>query len=607
MPSTTPQSERQLVSQETRSTDLLTAGLGLAGLANSVAPKVSADADGRRRLAYYNNWRSIADLSAAGGYGSLYGQVAAVPGIEVKAWLGEVGLWQPHGVLVHIPDSFNPEKPCVLVAPVSGSRGIYGALATAGAWGLTHGCAVVYTDKGAGTGFYDLDQGIGMSIDGELVAPGPQAGFNAEATPPTPGAVRGVAVKHAHSKDHPEAHWGRMTLSAARFALMVLEQHYPGKRFRADNTRVIAASISNGGGAVLHALEEDKEGLIDAVVAAAPQISVPGVPSLLDYSMQAALLAPCAQLLPQLASTPLANFLALRTREFQARCQTLLARGWIEGVDIDAQARGAYARLRALGFPEAALANNATNIVADLWRAVAVTYSQSYARAGADEQVCGYRFALLGADAQPRVATDAERAQWFATSSGVAPTAGLQLIGPKGDPADPSLAGISCLRETYESASPLGERMRQGESEIRASANIAQRPVVLIHGREDGLIAVGATARPYVELALRKGATRLSYWEIENAQHFDAFLMQPVYAARHVPLLPYFYQALDQISAHLDGAAPPAPSQVVRSQRRGSAQDGSAITLTAAHLGELRSDPGSDAILLQSDRLVVPD
>lgn len=598
----------KMPAQELRSDDLLTGGLGAEGLANAKAPTVAADAAGRRQLAYYNNWRGIADLSAAGGYGRLYGQLGTVPGVEVKTWIGEVGLWQPHGVMVHVPDRFDPDRPCVVVAPVSGSRGIYGALATAGAWALTHGCAVVYTDKGAGAGFFDLDAFVGLGIDGEVVNTGAVAGFVAEAAwPSSGGPVRGIAIKHAHSKDNPEAHWGRMTLSAARFALMVLEQRFPGRRFTADNTRVIAASISNGGGAVLHALEQDTEGLIDAVVAAAPQITVEGAPSLLDYATRAALLAPCAQLVPDLGATPLAPFLAMRVPEFQARCRALAAMGMVEGADTAAHARSAYAQLRALGFPETALANNATNVAADLWRAVSVTYLQAAARAGADEQVCGFRFAHVGPDGQPRVATDADRANWFATASGIAPTASIQIIGPPGAPEDPTLAGIQCLRKAYESNDELGERMRRGEREVRAEGRLPERPVVIIHGREDGLIPVGATARPYVESALRHGATRLSYWEIQHAQHFDGFLMQPAYAARFVPLLPYFYQALDQVSAHLDGAAAPAPSQVVRTRRRGDAPDGGVPQLRPEHLGEVRANPGSDAISLQGERLVVPE
>lgn len=417
--------------QELRSDDLLTAGLGLSGLADAKPPVVGSDAAGRRRLAYYGNWRGIADLSAGGGYGQLYGHIQAVPGVEISAWIGEVGLWQPHGVLLQIPDTFDPQNPCLVVAPVSGSRGVYGALATAAAWALSHGCAVVYTDKGAGTGFYDLDAAIGLSIDGEPVAPGPNAGFNADAAPPFSSAVRGVAVKHAHSKDNPEAHWGRMTLSATRFALLLLEDKYPGHRFRASNTRVIAASISNGAGAVLHAIEQDDEGLIDAVVAAAPQISIEGVPSLLDYATQAALLAPCAQLIPEMAGTPLAPIWCCARPSLKPAAPVWQPAAGSR-VPTPQPRRAQPTRACGRSVPPTALANNATNIAADIWRAVAVTYAQSYARAGADEQLCGYRFAMVDAEGKPRAATAADRALWFATSSGIAPSAGVQIIGPQG-------------------------------------------------------------------------------------------------------------------------------------------------------------------------------
>jgi len=607
-PRSAPAPERTLAKRAGHSPDLLTAGLGAAGLAAIKAPEVNSDPAGRRQLAYYNNWRGIADLSPQGGYGVVYGSpIAAVPGYETSAWLGEVGLFSPHGVLVHIPDSFDPDRPCVIVAPVSGSRGIYGAMATSGAWALSRGCAVVYTDKGAGSGFYDLDANIGLALDGEPVAAGPQSGFHPEAGPAAPAGLRGIAIKHAHSQDNPEASWGRMTLSAARFALLALEERFPGRRFDAANTRVIAASISNGGGAVLHALEADQEGLIDGVVAAAPQITVPGATSLLDYSLQAALLAPCAQLLPQHANTPLAAFLATRGAEFSARCANLAAKGWVQGPNLQAQARSAHARLRAIGFSEGALANNATNVVSDLWRALGVTYLQSYARAHVDERICGYRFAPIDATGQPRAASDAERGGWFANASGIAPTAGVQVISPPGAVDDPAFAGLWCLREAYESEGALGTRIHAGIAAVRASALLPDRPVLIIHGREDGLIPVGASARAYVEAALRQGARQLSYWEIEHAQHFDAFLGQPAFGERYVPLLAYFYQGLDQMMAHLDGGPAPAPSQLVRTQRRGLDASGSAMPLSRDHLGKLRADPGADAITLKQERLHVPD
>ena len=150
--------------------DLLTAGLGIEGL-RAMAPPAFADAahptaSELRRRAIWSNWRGIADLSPGGGYGTLYGSVATVPGREYSALATLPGARQPHRVLVQVPDAFDLQKRCVVVAPASGSRGVYGAIAVAGPWALPRGCAVAYTDKGAGSDFVDLDAGIGVRLDG---------------------------------------------------------------------------------------------------------------------------------------------------------------------------------------------------------------------------------------------------------------------------------------------------------------------------------------------------------------------------------------------------------------------------------------------------------
>ena len=51
-------------------------------------------------------------------------------------------------MMVQIPDTFDPTNPASSPRTSSGSRGVYGAIGTAGEWGLKHGCAVAYTDKG---------------------------------------------------------------------------------------------------------------------------------------------------------------------------------------------------------------------------------------------------------------------------------------------------------------------------------------------------------------------------------------------------------------------------------------------------------------------------
>ena len=42
-------------------------------------------------------------------------------------------------MLVQVPNTFNKNDPCIVAAPSSGSRGIYGAIGTAGEWGLKKG------------------------------------------------------------------------------------------------------------------------------------------------------------------------------------------------------------------------------------------------------------------------------------------------------------------------------------------------------------------------------------------------------------------------------------------------------------------------------------
>jgi hydroxybutyrate-dimer hydrolase len=59
------------------------------------------------------------------------------------------------------------------------------------------------------------------------------------------------------------------------------------------------------------------------------------------------------------------------------------------------------------------------------------------------------------------------------------------------------------------------------------------------------------------------------YWQVRNAQHFDAFLGLPDYAARYLPLLPYLYAALDRVEAHLDGGAPLPDNAVIENTPRG--------------------------------------
>lgn len=558
--------------------DLLTAGLGIAGL-RGLAPPAFADAtaptaEELRRRAIWSNWRGIADLAPGGGYGDIYGSTAMVPGREFSAFATVPGARHPHRVLVQVPDGFDHKRRCVLVAPSSGSRGVYGAIAVAGAWGLPKGCAVAYTDKGTGTDYFDLDTRSGARADGVVATAG--QGAELAFAPETPAKASGVAFKHAHSQDNPEADWGRHVKQAAEFALEALNRAFPDDApFTFANTRMIAVGISNGGGAVLRAAEMDGDWL-DAVVAGEPSIYVEGAGgrALYDYTTEAALLMPCALLaMDDLPQPPL----QVQARGvWTQRCAALKAAGMIEGDDADAQARDAHARLRAQGWTEEALRAGALSVGFDLWRAVGVTYASAYGRYGVGEHPCGFSYAMQNPDMTARIATPQERASWWSDASGIPPGAGVGIIDEVAK-VDPSVTRLRCLRDLWGGASTDADRVRRGIAETRAGLPREGLPVTVIHGVDDGLIPMAFTSAPYVANA-RAAGRDVRYWQVRNAQHFDAFLGLPDYGARYLPMLPYVYAALDRTLAALDGTGTLPESATIQTMPRAGKP------LTAEHL-----------------------
>ncbi len=553
--------------------DLLTAGLGLDGL-RAMTPPAFADATAPtpaelRRRAIWNNWRGIADLAPGGGYGELYGSVEAVPGREYQALARLAGASQPHRVLVQVPDGFDRAARCLVVAPASGSRGVLGAIAVAGPWALPKGCAVAYTDKGAGNDYFDLDAGLGVRLDGTVGAP---AADESLAFVPEPATGSGIAVKHAQSRDNPEADWGRHVKQAAEFGLRALDEAFPDAApFRFDDTRVIAVGISNGGGAVLRAAELEGgtagESWLDAVVAGEPNIQVDGARPLYDYTTEAALLMPCA--LPALGIPPMPTV--------TDHCAALAEAGLVSGATLEEQQRSAYETLHANGWTDAALRAGSISVGFDLWRAVAVTYASAYGRYGVGEHPCGHSFAAQTKEGAPRPATPEERAAWPADGSGIPPGAGVGIIAPPLN-ADAPLAELQCLRALWDGEGADAERVREGIAAVRAGLPREGLPVMVIHGLDDGLIPPAFSSAPYVAAA--QAADRdVRYWQVENVQHFDAFLGLPAYGAQYLPLLPYVYEALDRIWAHLQDGAPLPADAVIETTPRGAGKP-----IDASHL-----------------------
>lgn len=574
--------------------DLLSAGLGLAGLRAATPPAVSGESATPaelRRLAIWANWRGIVDLSDSGGFGRVYGpapdrSLPAVPGREYAAFATVPGARQPHRVLAQVPDGFDRARRCLVVAPTSGSRGIYGAIGFAGAWALPRGCAVVYTDKGAGADAFDFDSDSGTALDGTRARRGeaPLA-FIPDGEPPGPHRI---ALKHAHSGDNPEADWPRHVLQAAAFGLRALAMAFPAEApFTPGNTRIILAGLSNGAGAVLRAAELPEAAHVAAVVAAAPQLHLAGGTPLYDYATLAAIHQPCALLDPALADAvvwPVAR--AGVEDALRARCAALAAAGLVAGETLAAQAAEARARLEAAGFDHHALAAGAINVAFDLWRSVGAIYASAYARARADEAVCGYGFAALGADGGPRATTAAERLRWFGEHTGVAPSAGIALLDGHAAGPDPPLPGLRCARAAWTGDDGLATRVGAGVAATAASGRPVAPRIVVVHGRDDGLIPAALSARPWVAAARAHGAD-VRYLEIAHVQHFDAFLGLPALAPRYLPLLPFAWAALDAALADAEGRGSLPASATIEPTPRGVGADGAPRALEAAHLGAI--------------------
>jgi hydroxybutyrate-dimer hydrolase len=520
--------------------DLVSAGLGLDGLvakAPSMDDPESPTVAELRRLAIHTNWRGIGPLSPAAGMGGLIEELPQVPGREFHAFLTLPDASQPFRVAVQLPDELNRDAPCLVVSPASGSRGVYGAIAVAAPWALPRGCAVVYTDKGAGTDIFDFSDGTGTDLAGQRMAAGEQPlGLEFD---PSDEAGDLVGMRHAHSGDHPEADWGRHVLVATAFGLDVLGMALDDDAI-AERTRVLAFAVSNGGGAILRAVEIDDEGLIDAVVAVMPNITPLGQPPLYDYATLAALFQPCLLADADFTDTlPLGNPMLVSAG--QVRCQSLADAGLLD----EAEPRAAREVLKEAGFDDEALSQSAVNVVLDLWRSVAVTYASSYLQSGPFDMPCDYSLAAPDASA-------AQRQAWWASHSGVAPGEGIEIVDGMADGSDPAFAGLLCLRELITGDSRQADRLRSAVNLVQATALLPDIPVLVIHGRDDGLVPVALSSRPYVAMARNQGAD-IAYWEIERSQHFDALLAAPGFAGQYVPILPYGWAGLDHVMAVLDG------------------------------------------------------
>lgn len=641
--------------------DLLTAGLGKSGLALATPPAIANAAQPTaaelRRLAIWSNYRALVDMTANGGYGRFWGPnvdlngndtlgEGKIAGKEYLAFADDGSGTLNVSMLVQIPTSFNPDQPCIVTATSSGSRGVYGAISAAGEWGLKRGCAVAYTDKGSGNGAHELSTNRVTLIDGTLqdaTAAGKASVFTANLGSSDLASFNvnfpnRYAFKHAHSQQNPEKDWGKNTLQAIQFAYWALNDSYGTLngstrtvRYANGSITTIAASVSNGGGASLAAAEQDTSGLITAVVVGEPQINLRlpaqvsvtqgGVPvgafgkPLADYMTLANTLQPCAALAPAaagapyLSALPLATTTAIRT----ARCASLAANSVIAGADVTTQATNALALLHQNGYQ-----TDSDLLQAPMWDsqavpAVAVTYANAYAMASVTDNLCNFSFGTTSATGVAGVTPAVSpMLTVFGNGNGVPPTNGINLVYNAGAAgaadhrlasADGSYAGAACLRALWTNG-----RLTSSVEAIRVNANLHGKPAIIVQGRADALVPINHASRPYLamnELA-EGGASKLSFYEVTNGQHFDAFLGVAGFDTRFVPVHYYNIQALNLMWSHLKNGTPLPPSQVIHTTPRGGTP-GAAPALTMANLPAIAVSPGVNAITVANGAVNVPN
>lgn len=450
-----------------------------------------------------------------------------------------------------------------------------------------------------------------------------------------------------------------------------------GRRVRTivpENTLVIASSVSNGGAESLQAAEQDSEGLIDGIAITEPNAqpaSMAGVTvrfngadvpnagkPLIDYFTYRMLYEPCAAISANaqapngirpgwfgFGTEPLGNALTqvggVELKTIAAnRCQSLADKGLVSGTTTAQQADAALAKMQAYGWADPL--SNALHAshyrLADIY--VAYGYVAAYGKFSVADNVCGFSLAGVNATGDVAPQVPAVQASLFATSNGLnsggdviyndsVGGAKLYHLGVSASTGrmDAALDGMLCLRnmvtgvDTVTGAALTGsaltnsQRVQAGIRDVLLTGNLRGKPTVIVQGRSDTLVPVNHASRAYVAFnsKVEGAASNVRYYEIQNGNHFDAFLPNAAgggvqgYDALLVPVHYYFVNGMDLVWAKLkNGTALPA-SQVVRTTPRGGTP-GAAPAITTANVPKIAATPAAaDAITATAGSIAVPN
>ncbi|MCA9779237.1 MAG: hypothetical protein KC800_21055 [Candidatus Eremiobacteraeota bacterium] len=629
--------------------DLTSAGLLLEGLANPTPPVFRDPAQPTpselRRRAIYENYRALADTSKDGGFGQYYGSVEPVSGLEVRGVLSDSAT-----AIVQVPESFRPEQAKLLLVPASSSRGVYGGVLL-GEWGLKRGYAVVLCDKGCGTGFHDLSENLAVRFDGTMAEAKDGADGFIFTVPDSAEAVKAFndrhphryATKHAHSTLNVEAKWGDYVRESLEFAHQVLNRLWPDD-YQRDSCRVIATGLSNGGGAALRAAEADGSGGIDGVVVGEPNVTPIYNPAftirqgtaepLVEHSkplLEYAALQNLFQLVASLAikgeTLPYSKEVSLR------RLQGLQIRGLWKGLSSERAADLALRELYGAGILKEQNFLCTGHAAIGVYEGMSVALANCLGRYRVTDHLFGFSYAAIDEEMKtPSVLGPQQQTRLYALSNGLVPTAGIHVINDLsvGGPvqsihsvsagtslADANLDGAVKLYVAAHGRNPITDeepeewlrqvhqRVSEGSRQCLATGNLQGRPAIIVNGRCDSIISPNHASRSYLgaNLTVEKEKSRLSYIELEHAQHLDALNALPGFRERYVPLLPYVFQALTRMEEVLEGQEKLPPSQVVRTRTRVGGE-----ALEDKHIPPVEQSPSeSDRIVLRDGVLQIPE
>jgi hydroxybutyrate-dimer hydrolase len=396
--------------------------------------------------------------------------------------------------------------------------------------------------------------------------------------------------------------------------------------------------VSNGGGASVRAAEEDKDGLIDGIAVAEPNVNpvfddrfviVQGSSvlrehsrSLYDYTTLVNVYQGCASV-AQGANAPL-NLAASPDR-----CAALHRLGLLKSDTLAQQASEAQAVINNFGILPDQNFVQPSHWFLNVPQSIAVTYANAYGRFSVADNHCGFSMGATDAKGAPIALAAPAEALLFGTSNGIPPTGGINLInnaapgGPKENrlsTPDQNLAGALCLRGLATGQDPgtgqglrgadraAAERIAAGVEEIRAKGDLHGLPAIFVTGRNDAILPPNHASRAYYGLnQLVEGArSQLRYYEVTNAQHLDTLNALPGFDTRLIPLHRYFLQAMDLMFDHLKNSTALPPSQVVRTTPRQSAAQ---IIDPVINVPPIRAgEPSSlDRIVFENGQLRIPD